>query len=151
LEETVLFGADGLFADTFPEATGDAALGMYLSGPYVDATDEAYVEFLAKWEEIIGGVPPSGFHAHAYDATNLLLNAIEAVAVDSGDGTLVIGRQALRDALDAVEGYVGLTGTLACGETGDCATGEALAVFELTQAELDGSWPPAAVWAPGGE
>ena len=39
LEETVLMGADGLFADTMPEATGSAAVGMYLSGPYVDVNN----------------------------------------------------------------------------------------------------------------
>jgi branched-chain amino acid transport system substrate-binding protein len=149
LEDTILFGADGLQTDSFPEATGEAAVGMYLSGPYV--AGEAYDAFLAKWEEVIGGVPPSGFHAHAYDATNLLLNAIEAVAVQGEDGSLVIGRQALRDALNSVVDYEGLTGRLICNETGDCATGDALGIFQLTQAEVDGNWPPAVVWTPGGE
>jgi branched-chain amino acid transport system substrate-binding protein len=146
LEDLILFGADGLFADTFPENTGAASLGMYLSGPYV-AGGEAYAEFLAKWEAKFSGPPPSGFHAHAYDATNLLLNAIEAVAQEGEDGTLLVGRQALRDALSSTSGFSGLTGTLACNPTGDCATGEALGIFQLTEAEVnDGNWPPAAVW-----
>ena len=63
---------------------------------------------------------------------------------------LSIGRQALRDALAAVEGYEGLTGSLTCQSespfAGDCATGTALAIFEITQAEIDGNWPPAVVW-----
>jgi branched-chain amino acid transport system substrate-binding protein len=80
LEETILMGADGLFADTFPENAGDAAVGMYLSGPYVSGHDR-YNAFLEKWETKFGGPPPSGFHAHAYDATNMLLDAIEQVAV----------------------------------------------------------------------
>ena len=44
-----------------------------MTGPHVSG--EAYQEFLALWaEEQPGGTdtPPSGFHAHAYDATNLL-------------------------------------------------------------------------------
>ncbi len=145
LEDLALFGADGLFADTFPENTGAASSGMYLSGPYV--AGDAYSEFLSKWEAKFSGPPPSGFHAHAYDATNLLLNAIEAVAQEGEDGTLLIGRQALRDALSATSGYSGLTGTLTCNPTGDCATGEALGIFQITDAEVNGgNWPPAAIW-----
>lgn len=146
LEDTILFSADGSLVDSFPENTGEAALGMYLSGPAVEG--EAYDAFLETWDEIIGGVPPSGFHAHAYDATNMLLDAIEEVAVVTDDGTIIIGRQAVRDALTAIEGFEGLTGTLTCNETGDCATGEALGIFEITQAEVDGAWPPAVVWTP---
>jgi branched-chain amino acid transport system substrate-binding protein len=148
LEETTLMGADGLFADTLPEATGDAAVGMYLSGPYVDIQNPAYGEFLDKWEAKYGGVPPSGFHAHAYDATNILLNAIEAVAVVDGDGTVHIGRQALRDAIYNTRDFAGLTGNLACDVNGDCATGEALGVFKLSEAEVGGSWPPPVFWQP---
>jgi branched-chain amino acid transport system substrate-binding protein len=148
LEATTLMGADGLFADTLPEAIGDAAVGMYLSGPYVDVQNPAYGEFLAKWATKFGGVPPSGFHAHAYDATNMLLNAIEAVAVVDGDGTVHIGRQALRDAIYNTRDFAGLTGNLACDVNGDCATGEALGVFKLSEAEVGGAWPPPVFWQP---
>lgn len=148
LESTILMGADGLFADTFPEATGSAAVDMYLSGPYVDVNNPDYADFLGKWESQIGGVPPSGFHAHAYDATNILLNGIEAVAIQDADGTLHIPRQALRDWIYALTDYQGLTGNLACDENGDCATGEALGLFKLSQAEVDGAWPPPVFWQP---
>lgn len=145
LEEMVLFGADGLFADTFPENTGESAIGMYLSGPYV--AGDAYTEFLGRWEAKFGGSPPSGFHAHAYDAANILLDAIAAVAQEGEDGTLLVGRQALRDAVAGTSGYSGLTGALSCNPTGDCATGEALGVFQITEAEVnEGSWPPPVVW-----
>jgi branched-chain amino acid transport system substrate-binding protein len=146
MEDTILMGADASFADTFPENAGASAIGSYLSGPYVSG--EAYDAFLAKWEATFGGVPPSGFHAFAYDASNILLDAIEAVAVQDEDGTLHIGRQALRDYITNLSGYAGLTGNLSCNEYGDCATGEALAVFQLTEAELNGNWPPEAVWTP---
>jgi branched-chain amino acid transport system substrate-binding protein len=120
---------------------------MYLSGPYV--TGDSYDAFLAKWEEKFGGTPPSGFHAFAYDATNILFDAIEEVAVEDSDGTLPIGRQALRDAIAATSNFDGLTGTLSCTEFGDCATGEALGIFQLTDAEIsDENWPPAVVYTP---
>ena len=152
LEDAVMMTADGSFSATFAQNTGEAAVGVIMTGPHVSG--EAYDAFLAMWaEEQPGGTdaPPSGFHAHAYDATNLLLDAIETVAAEMDDGSLVIGRQALRDAMAAVEDYEGLTGTLTCQEAplyiGDCATGTALAVFEITAAQVnDGEWPPPIVW-----
>lgn len=154
LENTILMGADASFVASFPENTGDAAVGMYFSSPFVSPEDEDYAAFLTLWDEEIGGVPPSGFHGHASDATNILLNAIEAVAVEDADGNLVIGRQALRDAVAATEDFDGLTGLLTCQEeapySGDCATGEALAIYQITEEEVDGgNWPPPVVWLPG--
>jgi branched-chain amino acid transport system substrate-binding protein len=147
LEETILIGADGLLSASFPPAAGPNAAGMYLSGPYV--TGEDYEAFLAKWDEKFGGTPPSGFHAFAYDATNILLDAIEEVAVQDSDGTLHIGRQALRDAITGTTGFAGLTGTLSCTENGDCATGEALGIFQVSEAEInEENWPPAVVYTP---
>ena len=160
LENTTLMGADGLLSDSFPENAGPNVVGMYLSGPYVSGA--AYDDFLAKWKTKFGGVPPSGFHAFAYDGTNILFDAIEKVAVVDSDGTVHIGRQALRDAITGVTDYKGLTGTLSCGPKdfssfgitnanhGDCGTGSALGIFQITQAELDGNWPPPVVYTPGG-
>jgi branched-chain amino acid transport system substrate-binding protein len=45
----------------------------------------------------------------------MLLQAIESVAQQADDGTLLIGRQALRDALSATSNHSGLTGNLTCG------------------------------------
>ncbi len=147
LENTTLMGADGLFTASFSGNAGAAAEDMYLSAPYVE--NEAYAQLLVKWDEKFGGVPPSGFHGHAYDATNMLLDAIEAVAQMGDDGTVMIGRQALRDALDATADFDGVTGMLTCNATGDCATGEALGIYQITAAEInDGNWPPRVVWTP---
>lgn len=150
LADTALMGADGLFSPDFVKAAGEAADGVYLSGPYV-GDSEAYAAFIDTLEETYGRPPLSGFHAHAYDATMIILNALAAASATDEDGTLVIGRQALRDAVYATDGYQGLTGTLSCDENGDCATGEALAVFQLTNDQVtdpDTNWPPAAVYQP---
>jgi len=158
LEDTIMMGADGLLADSFPENSGPNVVDMYLSGPYVSGA--SYDAFLASWGTKFGGVPPSGFHAFAYDGTNILLDAIEKVAVVDDDGTLHIGRGALRDAITGLNDYTGLTGKLDCSDDdysafgisnashGDCATGEALGVFQITQAEVDGNWPPPVVYTP---
>jgi len=146
LENTTLMGADASLTASFAPDTGEAVLGMYQSGPFVSGAE--YDAFLASWEAQIGGVPPSGFHAFAYDGTNILLDAIDAVAQEGTDGTLSIGRQALRDAISGTSGFAGLSGNLTCGETGDCATGEALAVFQISAEEVAGNFPPEAIWTP---
>jgi len=148
LESTVLMGADGLYSPSFVEAAGAAAEGMYLSGPYVASSDR-YEAFLASLKERYGRGPISGFHAHAYDAANMLLDAVAKASAEDADGTLVVGRQALRDALFAMEGYDGLTGMLTCDDNGDCATGDALAVFKIGAdqvADPDTNWPPEVVY-----
>ena len=149
LEDTIIIGGAASFSSSFPENTGEAAVGLYVSGPLVSGA--AYDELLAQWREEYGADPPSGYHAHAYDATNLLLNALEAVAVTTDDGSLLFGRQAIRDAIAATTEHPGLTGLLTCREdspfAGDCSPGTALAVFVITEAEVyDDNWPPPVAW-----
>ena len=149
LEETNIITGGASFVAGFPENTGDAAIGIFVSGPLV--TGEAYEALLRRWDDEFGGNPPSGYHAHAYDATNLLLNAVAAVATTTDDGGLLIGRQAIRDSLSATENFDGLTGLLTCQGVspfaGDCAPGTALAMFEITEAEVyDDNWPPPVFW-----
>ena len=117
LEEVVLMGADGLLSDTFvvlPQ-TED----MYFSGPQTPTTP-AYEEFVARYQEAYGEAPIQSFHAHAYDATNMVFTAIEEAATDDGSGNLSIDMQALRDSLHSMT-HEGLTGSLSCDEFGDCA------------------------------
>lgn len=121
LDGVYLAAADGVQSPDFLAAAGDAAEGMYLSGPDLSFSSETYDRLLASYMEKYGSEPLSVFHAHAFDATNMILNAIEKVAQQGDDGTLLIGRKALRDALFATANYQGITGTLTCNEFGDCA------------------------------
>ncbi len=120
LENASLMTAEGLYFESFVQAVGEAGVGLHFNAP---ATPEgpAYDAFVAQYEASYG-VPPARtpYHAHTYDAANLLFNTIEAAAVQDRDGTLHVGRQALRDALYATAGYEGLTGSLTCDEYGDC-------------------------------
>ena len=145
LEETVMMTAAANFVQSFPENTGDAAIGILMSGPLVSG--EAYMQFLDTWHDEFGMAPPSGYHAHAYDAANILMESIAAVAQEDDEGSLIIGRQALREAVHAVEDYPGLTGALTCLDespyAGDCGSVTAIAIFEITAAEVyDDNWPP---------
>ena len=121
LEKTMLMGADGMFSPDFYKAAGEAAVGMYHSSPDFSAFAGGYQAFLHTHQKIYGDKPLAPFHAHAYDATMLVLNAIKKVAVKGKDGNLYIGRQAVRDAMYATKGMKGLTGTITCDEYGDCA------------------------------
>jgi branched-chain amino acid transport system substrate-binding protein len=67
--------------------------------------------------------------------------AIEKVAVQNADGSLSIGRQALRDALYATKDFKGLTGNLTCTPTGDCADPHIAAYVYHT-----GEYPPEKIW-----
>lgn len=117
LPDTILFAADGVLSDTF--VTIPATEGMYFSGP-ATPVGEAYDEFVQKYRDEYGEAPIQAFHAHAYDAANLLLTKIEEAAEEDGD-TLKIDRQKLRESLYATENFEGLTGSLTCDQFGDCA------------------------------
>lgn len=119
-ENIKLMAADGLLSDTYVESLGEDGIGMYFSGP-ATPTGAAYEDFVKKYEDAYGEAPIQAFHAHAYDAANILLDAIAATAQQGADGTLVIGRQAIRDYISGLKDYAGLTGSLTCNEFGDCA------------------------------
>ena len=131
-DAAILFGADGLLSDTY--VTIPATEGMYFSGP-ATPTGGDYDAFVETYREKNGEAPIQAFHAHAYDAANLLMQKAEEVA-EERDGTLVIDRQKLRDALHATDGFEGLTGNLTCDDFGDCASPK-IDIVRNTQAEQE--------------
>jgi branched-chain amino acid transport system substrate-binding protein len=142
LEKTPLMGADGMFSPDFLKAAGPAAQGMYHSSPDFSAFGSGYQDFLAKHQAKYGEPPLSAFHAHGYDAANMIMAAVEKVAVKDPDGTLHIPRKALRDALFATKDFKGLTGNLTCSPTGDCADPK-IAVYQVQNAD-PATWNPGA-------
>ena len=121
LEKVYLMGADGIFSPDFYKAAGETAIGMYHSSPDFSAFAGGYKDFLAKHQKKYGEKPLAPFHAMGYDGAMMIFAAIEKVAKKAPDGTLTIGRKALRDALYATKGMKGLTGTITCDQYGDCA------------------------------
>lgn len=138
-----LMGADGIFSPDFLKSAGESALGMYHSSPDFTKFPGGYQSFLQKHQKKYGEKPLSAFHAHAYDATNIVFAAIEKVAKKDSAGNTYIGRKALRDALFATKGYKGATGTLTCDANGDCADPN-IAVYQITSTDP-------AKWNPGPE
>jgi branched-chain amino acid transport system substrate-binding protein len=143
LETTPLMGADGMFSPDVVEGAGEQVEGLFVSSPDLAAFTADYQSvFLPKYKELSGVEEPvSIFHAHAFDAANMVFAAIEKVAVQDQDGTLHIPRQALRDAMYATKDFAGLTGNLTCTPTGDCADPK-IAVYEYHA----GQYPPERIW-----
>ncbi|MDQ3646539.1 MAG: branched-chain amino acid ABC transporter substrate-binding protein [Actinomycetota bacterium] len=142
LADTDLGGADGMLTPDWIEAAGaDAAEGAYLSGPDLEFSGDFYeAEFLPAYEEKVGSEPTSVFHAHSFDAVNLLLDAIEEVAIEE-DGSLFIPRTALKDKLFETSGYAGVVGELTCDENGDCNPGASISVSIVEKGDFKRIWP----------
>ncbi len=140
LQNTVLAAADGCFSDAAAEAIGEAGNGMYFSGPDLSFSGDTYEQFKQMYNDMFGSDPLSVFHAHAFDATNMIFDCIEQVAVKDDDGTIHIGRQALRTCLYNTKDYKGLTGTLTCNEYGDCADPK-ISISELEDGSYTRIWP----------
>ncbi len=140
LEDTVFAGADGYFSPDWLEATGEDALGHYNSGPDLEFAGDFYNdEFLPLYTEVSGlDATISVFHAHAFDAYNMIADAIESVAFTDG-GTTYIPRTALRDAFFSTSGYEGITGSLTCNETGDCADAK-ISVSQVVEGDDGLEW-----------
>ena len=126
LEGTTLISAAALLDSEFLETPQSE--GMYFAGPESDfrsnvneQTGRSGGQVLAAYEARHGGFPPSPYWAHVYDATTMLLSAIESVAVEDGE-RLHIDRAALRQQVGTTA-MNGLIGAISCDEFGDCGTG----------------------------
>jgi len=145
--EITLIGADSLFSSEFAISAETAVERMYVSGTAVHG--QAYDNFLEAWSTRYETEPSGWYHAHAYDATNMLLDAISRAAVRSSNDSLLIGRQALRDTIREITNYHGVTGTITCQVTGDCAAPAGVGIYQLSNNEISGkNWPPEIIWTP---
>ena len=132
MEKTQMMGADGIFSPDFLKACGKNSVGMDFSSPDFSAFGSGYQTMVDKYLKkynVKGTLAP--FHAHSYDAANMIFAGIEKVAVKDPDGTLHVPKQALRDAIAATKDFKGLTGNLTCDPNGDCADPK-IAVYQVT-------------------
>lgn len=119
--EIVLMSDGALIENSFIQDVGALGAGMYFVGP--SRPQGPIVDRLAGTYSARYGVKPANsYYLSAFDATNLLMKALEKVAITGPDDRLYIGRQALRDALYVARDVEGATGILACNAFGDCAS-----------------------------
>jgi len=143
LGDVIFFSDDGVLGDAFINGTGAAGEGTYASFvEEVEGIAEANEAFDEKYEELFGVEPEAQgpYHAHAYDAAMIILNALAEVAVLDDGGNLVVDREALIEAIRNTADYSGLTGVLTCDEKGDCGAGS----IGINMVE-DGEWVPVEV------
>lgn len=122
LQDIKILAADPLFSETFIESVQTAAAGMYFIANLAPETP-AYTELVSKYTAKYDDSPEKHTFGYAYDAANILFNAIERAAIQEKNGTLYIGRHALRDALHSTADFDGIMGRLTCDAFGDCASG----------------------------
>lgn len=97
-----VLGSDGIDSPT-TLAIGEAADGVVFSMAGFAGPDSELEAFYRRHEELYGDYEPFAFSATGYEAIKLFALAMETAG--STDGP------AVRDALDNVEGYMGVTGT----------------------------------------
>jgi branched-chain amino acid transport system substrate-binding protein len=149
LENTKLMTADGSFSPDFLKGSGQAAVGVYHSSPDFSSFGTDYSQkFLPAYQKKYNEKPINVFHAHSYDAMNIVLAAIKAVAVQDSDGTLHIGRQALVDWVAQLKNFKGLTGNLTCDANGDCADPHIAVYQDTAQNVSSGNIPDTPIWKP---
>ncbi len=129
------FGCDGSYGTNYLKLAGPAAEGSfstYVPIPESAAFDRFQAEYKANYGDEQGKLSP--FSPHGYDATMLILNALDRVAIKHGR-QLVVPRKALAETVRGTSRYQGLTGMITCSEIGECAA--ASIAFMQVQ---DGQW-----------
>ncbi len=107
---------DGCFSvPDFIEGAGEASDDAYIT--FAKPAGEEFQKWSARFEEKFGN-PPVVFAPQSYDAAVSMLMAIESAGVVQDDGSLVIGKKALSDAIRAVE-FQGASGKVGFLDTGD--------------------------------
>lgn len=113
-------------------------IGAYVSGPDITAlADRPFYrdEYRPAYRTLFGQAPLSVWNTSAFDAANLVFDVIGRMASIAPDGTVVIGRRQLVGAMRAIDGYRGVSNTLACTPSGDCAQSARIALYRAP------AWP----------
>ena len=117
-EEVAFIGPDGIFVDELISQAGDAAEGIYVTFgglPQSELSEEGQ-QFVQNYEEQYDE-PIQPYTAYAYEAANVMLDAIERASEEAGGG--VPEREAVVQQIFATEDYKGALGTWSFDEDGD--------------------------------
>ena len=133
LQDVALMGADVLYP-TLANAGADAE-GAYASFLVLPGS-EALDDFIKRLEAQGGQRANLTYSTPAYDALGLLAQALRRLAQVDENGNLVIGRQALAQAVRATSGYMGLTGEITFDEKGERTSGAEVVIYQVQ----NGGW-----------
>ena len=124
-----------VLAAVLPAAT---KVNAYGSGPDVTALEKNPFyrdEYKNAYRSKFGQAPLSVWNTAAFDAANLIFDAIQRTAIEADDGSLLIPRRTLVEAMKAVDGYDGVSNKMVCTPTGDCAQAATIGIFQAP------TWP----------
>lgn len=114
-----IMGGDTWESSDLMENCGDLCKGLFFSShfsPY--GAEGTALAFVKEYEKKTGSLP-SAFSALGYDTANLLLTAISQL--DSLDGTLFEIRAKIKDQLEKISGFDGVSGALNMNASGNPA------------------------------
>ena len=120
-QQLPFLGVSHFWANYLVAELGALADGVYFSSDYPYALP-ATRELAAHYKGRFGAAPHSPYFATAYDAYQLLLDAIQTVGELNDDGALHIDRAALNAEIRNTSEYAGVTGPITCDENGECLT-----------------------------
>jgi branched-chain amino acid transport system substrate-binding protein len=125
LRKTHFMSDDGCYTEKdFIQAGGKATNGCYVT--YARQPDPDWIKnFEAKYG------PRQTFSPQAYDAANILMLAVEKAAQKQPDGSLIIGKKALRNAVADTK-YNGITGEISFDPYGD-RTGSVVVIYKVVE------------------
>jgi branched-chain amino acid transport system substrate-binding protein len=117
-EEVAFIGPDGIFVDTLLSQGGDAVEGVYVTfgGIPPEELGQRGQEFIDAYNKKYDD-PIQPYTAYAYEAANVMLDAIERASEEAGGG--VPEREAVVEQIFATEDYEGVLGTWSFDEDGD--------------------------------
>jgi len=125
-------GPDGMDSPDYAELGGEAAVGTYytsVAGPASLYPNAA--QFIEDYTAAFGE-PPTPFAAQSYDATGIVLAAIER-AITANGGELPTREQVAAE-VRSTENYEGITGTITFDDNGDPETSNYY-VLQVTSAD----------------
>ena len=133
-EEVLFVGPDGIFVDELITQGGNSVEGIYASfgGIPPEELGSAGQEFIDKYEENYDdAVQP--YTAYAYEAANVMLDAIERASKDAGGD--VPDREAVIEQVFATQDYQGVLGTWSFDDDGDTSLTR-LSIQEIEDGEF---------------
>ncbi len=118
---------------------GDSLLtNVYTLAPY--ANSPTYIAFAQRFSNNTG-YTPTPYAATAYDATLMMLKAIDQSVFLRADGSYVMGRTTFQDHLYETAGFEGVTGRITCTSWGDCGIPN-IGVFQYESNEWTVTYVP---------
>jgi branched-chain amino acid transport system substrate-binding protein len=133
-EDVIFVGPDGIFVDTLITQGGNSVEGIYTSfgGIPPEKLGRAGQDFIDKYEQNYDdAVQP--YTAYAYEAANVMLDAIERASKDAGGD--VPDRKAVIEQVFATQDYQGVLGTWSFDNDGDTSLTK-LSIQEIEDGEF---------------